>query len=43
MPFRTSILPRSEKHAEIIAKAVEMYPFGESDAKFLEGCEDEKR
>jgi hypothetical protein len=35
-PYRVSILPRSEKHRELIERAEEMYPWRESDAKALE-------
>lgn len=36
LPYRTSIMPRSEKHRQLIKKAQEIYPWEESDAKALE-------
>ncbi|KAF2787590.1 cytochrome P450 [Melanomma pulvis-pyrius CBS 109.77] len=36
VPYRTSIKPRSEKHAQLIRAAEKEYPWEESDAKALE-------
>jgi hypothetical protein len=35
IPYRTSIVPRSEKHAQLIRDAEAEYPFEESDAQTL--------
>ncbi|CAN9281390.1 unnamed protein product [Alternaria alternata] len=36
-PYRVSITPRSEKCRELIRRAEEVYPWGESDAEALKG------
>ncbi|RYN17079.1 O-methylsterigmatocystin oxidoreductase [Alternaria tenuissima] len=36
VPYRTSVTPRSEKHAQLIRTAEHEYPWEESDAKALE-------
>jgi len=35
IPYKTSIVPRSEKHAQLIRDAESEYPFEESDAQAL--------
>ena len=37
MPFQCRIVPRSEKHAELITKVEIEHPWEEGDAKFLKG------
>jgi cytochrome P450 len=36
LPYRVSIKPRNEKCRELIQKAEQIYPWGESDAQTLE-------
>jgi cytochrome P450 len=36
-PYRVSITPRSEECEELVRKAEEVYPWGESDAEALRG------
>lgn len=40
LPFQCEIVPRSEKHAELIRKVENDHPWEEGDAKFLRGLSD---
>ena len=40
LPFQCEIVPRSEKHAELIRKIEVDHPWEEGDAKFLRGLSD---